>query len=270
MKVSTLIVDDEQMARRELSFLLEQDQRFKVEGEAANGREAIKTLKERNYSLVFLDIKMPGFSGVEVARLLQDFAKPPRIVFTTAYDEYAVEAFRLAAIDYLLKPIDEARFKETLDRVWKSLNTQGAYLENQNISNEQNVSDDLSQKIDAVIELFTSHEINPCKVPVEDNGRYRLIDHSSIYFFSTYNKKVMVYTQKSSYLTNHKLKELEEKLPGNFFRIHRSYIVNLNKIKEVIPWFKGKYQIVMADNMEHEIPVSRNKVDKLNQLLNLK
>ena len=121
MKAKTIIVDDEKMARRELIYLLDNDDRFQVEDEAENGKKAISLLKKNNYKLIFLDIKMPGFSGMEIAQLLKEFKNPPEIVFTTAYDEYAVEAFKLAAIDYLLKPISEDRFKETLERVWNRL-----------------------------------------------------------------------------------------------------------------------------------------------------
>ena len=259
MIANTMIVDDEKMARSELSYLLENDDRFQLKDEAENGKKAISLLRKNNYQLIFLDIKMPGFSGMEIARLLKEFKNPPEIVFTTAYDEYAVEAFKLAAIDYLLKPINEERFRETLDRVWERLS-------------EKENSDETDNKLENFLEAFqTNNEDNTlCKIPVEEKERYRLIDYSDIYFFSTADKKVKVHTKKESYLTNLKLKELEERLPSDFFRIHRSYIVNLNKIKEVIPWFKGKYQIVLADSVEHEIPVSRTKVDKLNKLLNLK
>ncbi|MGM0438390.1 MAG: LytR/AlgR family response regulator transcription factor [Bacillota bacterium] len=259
MKANTLIVDDEKMARSELIYLLDKDDRFQVKDEAENGKKAISLLKNNDYQLIFLDIKMPGFSGMEIARLLKEFRNPPEIVFTTAYDEYAVEAFKLAAIDYLLKPISEDRFEETLDRVWSRLN-------------QKEKGNNTTNKLEDFLEAFQSNnEDNTlCKIPVEENERYRLLDYSEIYYFSTADNKVKVHTEKESYLTNLNLKELEKRLPSDFFRIHRSYIVNLNKIKEVIPWFKGKYQIVLADSVEHEIPVSRTKVDKLNKLLNLK
>lgn len=259
MKANTLIVDDEKMARSELIYLLDKNNSFQVKDEAENGKKAISLLKNNDYQLIFLDIKMPGLSGMEIARLLKEFKNPPEIVFTTAYDEYAVEAFKLAAIDYLLKPISEDRFAETLDRVWSRL------TEKENGNNTTN-------KLEDFLETFESNNGNNtlCKIPVEENERYRLLDYSEIYYFSTADNKVKVHTEKESYLTNLNLKELEKRLPSDFFRIHRSYIVNLNKIKEVIPWFKGKYQIVLADSVEHEIPVSRTKVDKLNKLLNLK
>ena len=290
MKAKTLIVDDEKMARSELAYLIGKDNRFEVVEKAASGREAISLLKENKYDLVLLDIKMPGFSGIEVARLLKEFKNPPQLVFTTAYDEYAVEAFKLAAVDYLLKPINEKRFKETLSRVWIRLKEVWDEGNNQlNKINENDLNEELKEgiknknikfskeneianKIDHLLEIFEKNKesVDPGKIPVEDNGRYRLLNYSQIYYFSTSEKKVKVHTKKSSYLTHLNLKDLEEKLPANFFRIHRSYIVNLNQIKEVIPWFKGKYQIVISDNVEHEIPVSRTKVNKLNKLLNLK
>lgn len=259
MRAKTLIVDDEKMARKELIYLLEKDDRFQFEDEAENGKEAISLLKKNNYQLIFLDIKMPGFSGMEIARLLKEFKNPPEIVFTTAYDEYAVEAFKLAAIDYLLKPINEERFKETLDRVFSGLK-------------EENEGIKKANKLENLLEVLENNDEDNtlCKIPVEENERYRLVDYTEIYYFSTAENKVKVHNETETYLTNLSLKELEKRLPSDFFRIHRSYIVNLNKIKEVIPWFKGKYQIVLADSVEHEIPVSRSKVDKLNKLLNLK
>ena len=257
MKVKTLIVDDEKMARRELVYLLDQDQRFEVGGEAASGRKAIASLKESDFGLVLLDIKMPGVSGIEVARFLDELKDPPHLVFTTAYDEYAIEAFQLAAVDYLLKPISEERFVETLDRVWKQID-------------ENEVEKVMSEKIDSLLDMFDDKKVDPGKVAVEDNGRYRLLDYESVFYFSTAEKKVRAHTESDSFPTNFKLKDLEDRLPSYFFRVHRSYIVNLSEVKEVIPWFKGKYQVVMADSTDHEIPVSRSKVKKLNQLLNLK
>ena len=260
MKAKTLVVDDEKMARRELNYFLEKDNRFRVEAEAENGKEAVSLLEKNDYHLIFLDIKMPGFSGLDIARLLKEFKNPPEIVFTTAYDDYAVKAFELAAIDYLLKPISEERFQETLDRVWKEL------TEKVKKNNTENKLDNFFDSFQ-----FNNEKTNDlCKIPVEENERYRLLDYSEIYYFSTAENKVKVHTKKDFYLTSLNLKELEKRLPADFFRIHRSYIVNLNKIREIIPWFKGKYQIVLDDIVGHEIPVSRTKVDKLNKLLNLK
>ncbi len=271
MKAKTLIVDDEKMARSELTYLIGQDKRFEVEGEAGSGREAVSLLKENKYDLVLLDIKMPGFSGIEVARLLKNFDNPPQLVFTTAYDEYAVEAFKVAAVDYLLKPISEKRFQEALDRVWERLKKEWKNDNYQRESENNSKKDEIGDKIDHLLKIFkSSNSVDPGKVPVEDKGRYRLLDYSVIHYFSTAENKVRVYTEKESYLTHLNLKQLEERLPAYFFRIHRSYIVNLNRIEEVIPWFKGKYRVVVSNRAEHEIPVSRSKVNELNELLNLK
>lgn len=257
MKIKTLIVDDEEMARSELIYLLDLDQRFELAGKASNGKEAIKILRKKDFGLVLLDIKMPEISGIEVAQSLKKLKNPPQLVFTTAYDEYAIEAFKLAAIDYLLKPISEERFQKTLERVWDNIN------ENKNDNH-------IVDKINTILKIFESQNTAPGKIAIEDNGRYRLLDYDVIYYFSTADTKVRTHTENNSYLTHFKLKELEERLPSYFFRLHRSYIVNLCKVKEVIPWFKGKYQVVIDDNSEHEIPVSRNKVKQLNDLLNLK
>src|SRR6056297_1768216 len=160
MTANTMIVDDEKMARSELSYLLENDERFQVKDEAENGKKAISLLRKNDYQLIFLDIKMPGFSGMEIAR-----------------------------------PLKEERFRETLDRVWKRLS-------------EKENSDEKDNKLEDFLEAYqTNNEDNIlCKIPVEEKERYRLIDYSDIYYFSTADKKVKVHTKKESYLTNLKLK----------------------------------------------------------------
>lgn len=259
MIIDTVIVEDEDLARKELKYLLEKDKRFDVISEADGGRKALKILENTDIDLLFLDIKLPGISGIEVAQKLQNKNNPPLIVFTTAYDEYAVEAFRLAAVDYLLKPVSEQRLKQTLDRAWKEINSQSF-----------NKEKFMKENINSLLNHLQKKSQKPEKIAVSDGNRYLLLNFNDIFYFSTKDKKVWAHTDNDSYITQFQLKELEKILPENFYRIHKSYIVNLTLIKAVIPWFKGKYQVVLSDFCEHKIPVSRSRVQTLNKLLNLK
>ncbi|MGP3779801.1 LytR/AlgR family response regulator transcription factor [Halanaerobium saccharolyticum] len=254
--IKTMIVEDEKLAREELKYLINKEDDFKVVFEAGDGQKALELLNNNQVDLLFLDIKIPGISGIEIARILKEKENSPYIVFTTAYDEYAVEAFQLAAVDYLLKPISDHRFKESLEKIKEKMDQNIAFnqqLENLFASiNSQNKDSSLN------------------KIAVMEKDYYLMLDFKDIYYFSTRDKKVWAHCHKKSYMTGFQLKELENMLPEQFFRIHKSYIVNLKHIKAVIPWFKGKYQVLMEDYSEHKIPVSRSKVDQINNLLNLK
>lgn len=254
--IKTMIVEDEKLARDELKFLVEEDPDFKVLYQAADGKKALKILKENEIDLLFLDIQIPGKSGIEIARILNQRKNAPYIIFTTAYDEYAVEAFRLSAVDYLLKPLSDQRLNESLEKAKKEIQKNNSF--NQQLEN-------LFSNINS---SKTKESLN--KIAVMEKDYYLMLDFKDIYYFSTSEKKVWAQSYKKSYMTQFQLKELEEMLPDQFFRIHKSYIVNLKHIKAVIPWFKGKYQVLMKNYSEHKIPVSRSKVDQINKLLNLK
>jgi len=257
--IDTVIVEDEVLARKELKYLLEKDKRFDVISETAGGRKVLELLESTEVDLLFLDIKLPGISGIEVAQKLQNKNDSPLIVFTTAYDEYAVEAFRLAAVDYLLKPVSEKRLNQTLDRVWKKIN-----------SHSFNKEKFMRENINSLLNQLQKHSQKPEKIAVSDGDRYLLLNYNDIFYFSTKDKKVWAHTDNNSYITQFQLKKLEKILPENFYRIHKSYIVNLTLIKAVIPWFKGKYQVILSDFCKHKIPVSRSRVQRLNELLNIK
>lgn len=254
--IKTMIVEDEKLARDELKFLIEEDPDFEVIYEIANGEKALALLKENEIDLLFLDIQIPGQSGIEIARTLKQQKNAPYIIFTTAYDEYAVEAFQLSAVDYLLKPISDQRLEESLERAKKEI--------------EKN--SDFNQQLENLFANISSSKQKEClnKIAVMEKDYYLMLDFKDIYYFSTKDKKVWAHCHQKSYMTSFQLKDLEKMLPDQFFRIHKSYIVNLKHIKAVIPWFKGKYQVLMEDYSEHKIPVSRSKVDQINKLLNLK
>ncbi len=254
--IKTMIVEDEKLARDELKFLIEKNPDFEVIYEIANGEEALKILEKNDIDLLFLDIQIPGISGIEIARILNQKNYNNDIIFTTAYDEYAVEAFQLSAIDYLLKPISDQRLEESLERAKKEINN----------------NTDFNQKLENLFANINSSNQKNClnKIAVMEKDYYLMLDFKDIYYFSTKEKKVWAHCHQKSYMTSFQLKDLEKMLPDQFFRIHKSYIVNLKHIKAVIPWFKGKYQVLMEDNSKHKIPVSRSKVDQINKLLNLK
>jgi len=251
-----MIVEDEKLARDELKFLIEEDTDFEVIYEAADGNKALELLKKEKVDLLFLDIQIPGKSGIEIARALNQQKKAPYIIFTTAFDEYAVEAFQLSAVDYLLKPISDLRLQESLERA----------------KNEIKNSVNFNQQLENLFANLNSSKQKEClnKIAVMEKDYYLMLNFKDIYYFSTKDKKVWAHCHKKSYMTAFQLKELEKMLPEQFFRIHKSYIVNLKHIKAVIPWFKGKYQVLMEDYSENKIPVSRSKVDNINKLLNLK
>ena len=254
--IKTMIVEDEKLARDELKFLIEKDPDLEVLYEIADGEKALKLLKENTVDLLFLDIQIPAISGIEIARILNKQKNSPYIIFTTAYDEYAVEAFQLSAVDYLLKPISDQRLAESLDRAKKEIYANHTF----------------NQKLDNLFANLNDSKQKEClnKIAVMEKDYYLMLNFADIYYFSTKDKKVWAHCHKKSYMTSFQLKELEKMLPEQFFRIHKSYIVNLKHIKAVIPWFKGKYQVLMEDYSEHKIPVSRSKVDQINKLLNLK
>ena len=251
-----MIVEDEKLARDELKFLIEENPDFKVLYETADGKNALEILKENKIDLLFLDIQIPGKSGIEIARILNKQKDAPYIIFTTAYDEYAVEAFQLSAVDYLLKPISDQRLEESLKRAKKEIIN----------------SSDFNQQLENLFSNLNSSKQKDSlnKIAVMEKDYYLMLNFKDIYYFSTRDKKVWANCHKKSYRTGFQLKELETMLPDQFFRIHKSYIVNLKHVKAVIPWFKGKYQVLMKNYSEHKIPVSRSKVNQINKLLNLK
>jgi DNA-binding LytR/AlgR family response regulator len=246
MKLRALIVDDEAPARSELRYMLEKMDGIDVVGESANAKEALKLIKALKHDVIFLDIQMPGLTGLDVAEALRKLPSPPALVFVTAYDEHAVKAFELEATDYLLKPFDEKRLRQTLNKLAK-LKGKRRHLET---SGESPVFLD--------------------KVPVEKAGKTLLLDLEDIVYADIRYGYAHVHTFDDIYLTNFTLGELEERLKKKqFFRTHRTYLVNLNKAKEIVPLFKGNCLLRVADNKTTEIPVSRRQARKLRAMLGM-
>ncbi|GAB6098460.1 LytTR family DNA-binding domain-containing protein [Halanaerocella petrolearia] len=249
-KIRTVIAEDEFPARNELNFLLSEIKDIRLIGQAADGLQALELVKTQEPDLILLDIQMPGKTGMEVAQEIKGMNNKPVVIFITAYDEYALEAFGVEAVDYILKPYDKDRLLETIKRVKE------AYFDR----HYEVIEDKLKDK---------SWQVN--KIPVcGKRGRIKLLDYNDIIIFFTKNSKVYTKTYDQEYQVDLNLKELESKLNNtSFLRIHRSYLINLKQVKEVIPWFKGKYQVVMDDQQEMKVPVSRSKVEVIKYIFNL-
>ncbi len=257
MKITALVVDDEQPARDELAYLLKNIPDVEVVGQGKNGVEAVNLVKELNPQVVFLDVQMPGLDGLGVIKKLLDRkVRMPFVIFATAYDHYAVQAFEVNAIDYLLKPIARARLEKAIAKVRREL--EGA--------------DPTAQKLDRLVQLVEERpSLQPNKLLVKTGGRLVLVDSDEIIYASIEDGVITIVTRDLEGESNFRtVEELQNSLdPNVFWRAHRSYLVNINRIREVVPWFKSSYQLKMDDRKQTEIPVSRAQTKRLRELLNL-
>jgi two-component system, LytTR family, response regulator LytT len=239
MNIRTMIAEDEMMARRELLYLLRDEKDIILTPHAENGEQLIQLYSEHQPDLIFLDVEMPGFTGIEAARYIteQSDGNAPMFVFTTAYDEYALDAFEIEAVDYLLKPYDEVRFKKAMTRIRKSF-----------------MNKEISQEIKKEQETPTT-----AKLLVDDGERMVVLSPDSIYYAVPNNRLLEIHTEDKVIMSRMTLQELEDKLSGHmFFRAHRSYLVNLNHILEITPWFNGTSNLTMKNKEKTVIPVSRS------------
>jgi two-component system, LytTR family, response regulator LytT len=259
MPLSAVIVDDEQLARDELAFLLKNAGDVNVLAQGKNGLEAVNLIKEQHPDLVFLDVQMPGLDGFGVIKRLLDKKIPlPKIVFATAFDQYAVKAFEVNAVDYLLKPFDKKRVAQAVHK-----------------ARTQQEADALpAEKIDSLVRMLQAPKAQSSKVLLKAVGRMFLVDQKDICYASIEDGVITVVTAGTSGMEGHSncrtLEELLESLdPGMFWRAHRSYLVNINRIREVVPWFKSSYQLRMDDKKQSEVPVSRSQTKRLRELFGL-
>jgi len=276
MNLSALIIDDEQLARDELKYLLDQVGGVDVVAQGTNGIEAVDLIEEHRPDLVFLDVQMPGLDGFAVIQRLMERnrakagvgpgkeAEPlPQIVFATAYDQYAVRAFDVNAVDYLLKPFDRTRVEQAVERVRGRMagSSPGSLPESQ---------------IDALLKLLNrpqgaARAPQPAKLIVQAQSRLLLVDQADICYAAIDEGVIRVVTQNFEGCS--KCRTLEELLdlldPALFWRAHRGFVVNINHIREVVPWFKSSYQLRMNDKKQTEIPVSRAQTKRLLELFNL-
>ncbi len=256
-RIRTLIVDDEPLARDGIRHLLSSDDRFEIIGECQNGKEAVATIRADNPALVFLDIQMPSMSGMQVVSALT----PPRplIVFVTAYDEFAVQAFDVHALDYLLKPVDPDRFRKTLARI------AGAIQEDR----IGQISDRLEQLVGNLQKSGTSLDSSSpylTRFIIKSAGLIYFVQADDIDWIEAADYYVRLHTGKKNHLLRDSLNRLETRLdPNTFIRIHRSTIVNLSRVKELKPHFQGEYIVTLTDGTD--LKLSRTHRDKLQALL---
>ncbi|MBF7096262.1 LytR/AlgR family response regulator transcription factor [Alkalibacter mobilis] len=246
MTLKALIVDDEYPAREELRYLLTRIGDVEIVGEAASGKEALALIGALDYDVVFLDINFPNSNGIEVGEKIKEMDAPPFIVYITAYEQYALKAFEVNAVDYILKPIEEEKLSKTIEKIKKL-------------------------KVPAASKaVFEQTPVKLERISVEFNGRILLLDINEIFYAYSEGSYVFVRTFDNEYITKYTLNSLEERLdPKLFFRCHRSYLVNLSKIKEITPFFQGTYNIRLADSKNSEIPVSRRQAKGLKKLLEI-
>jgi len=259
MSLSAVIVDDEQLARDELAYLLKGVGDIDVIAQGKNGVEAVNLIREHNPDLVFLDVQMPGLDGFCVIKKLLDKKVPlPKIVFATAFDQYAVKAFEVNAVDYLLKPFDKKRVAQSVEKARAKIESTGGS----------------TGKLENLVRMLESQKPQSSKILLKSLGRLFLVDQKDICYASIEDGVISVITSGAAGMEGQSncrtLEELLDSLdPNLFWRAHRSYLVNINRIKEVVPWFKSSYQLRMDDKKQTEIPVSRAQTKRLRELFGL-
>jgi two-component system LytT family response regulator/two-component system response regulator LytT len=259
MPINTIIVDDEKPAREELAFLLKSFPEINLLAQGKNGLEAINLIKEHSPDLLFLDVQMPGLDGFGVLKkLVERKLKVPHVVFATAFDQYAVQAFEVNAVDYILKPFDKARIAKAVQKAKKEIEAHTSTAER------------LEQLV-AQLAAPKPASTPPSKILIKSQQRMLLVDSNDLIFASIEGGLISVVAREvegsSQYRT---LEELHAALDSDsFWRPHRSYLVNVHHIKEVVPWFKSSFMIKMNDKKQSEIPVSRQQTKRLRDLFKL-
>ncbi|PEJ51896.1 DNA-binding response regulator [Bacillus sp. AFS002410] len=243
--LKALIVEDEPLARDELAYLLKRSKEVEIIGEADSIKSSMNFIQSYEVDVIFLDIQLADESGLELAHKLQNLSHPPAVVFATDFDEYALHAFELQAVDYILKPFDESRIQKTIEKITKM------YLKNTKTNTRTNAP-----------------LLRQDKLAIAVDERILLLNFEEIIYLFTQEGKTTVVTDKMTYQLNETLINLERKLQNtSFIRVHRSYIVNVNKINEIQPWFNSTYNLMMYDG--EKVPVSRTYTKELKQLFDL-
>ena len=292
MEIKALVVDDEQLARDELCYLLEQAGGVTVVAQAANGVDALALIAEHAPDLVFLDVQMPGLNGFEVARQVlerQDgtgdrahggahgedrveASGGAEIVFVTAFDQYAIEAFQVDAVDYLLKPVDPERLDQAVQRARRRIGARTSPASSQAGDDGGRAERTLANaELERLVKRIAQGQGRRERLAVKVGERFLLVDAGDVIFATLADEVVTVaatgFTGTSNYRT---LDDLQAQLdPETFWRVHRAYLVNINKIKEIVPWFSRNYILKMSDAKSTEIPVSRSQTKRLREYLRL-
>jgi two-component system LytT family response regulator len=246
-KVTAIIIDDETLARELIKKYCSPHQNIEILSECSNGFDAIKKINEAKPDLIFLDVQMPKINGFEMLELLED---TPVIIFTTAYDQYALKAFEVNAIDYLLKPYSQERFNEAVDKAF-------TYLDNKSLQ---------ESKIKQLVRVQDSNKEYLERVVVKDGQDITIVPSENIRWLEAQDDYVMIHTHQKKYLKQKTMRYFEEHLdPKDFIRIHRSYIVALKEIKKIELMEKDSYQVVLGD--QKTLPLSRSGYSRLKELL---
>lgn len=258
MVLKALIIDDEYPARMELRYQLSQFPDVEIIGEATNAREAMRLIDALDYDVLFLDVQMPGMTGLELVRQLKGREVMPKVVFVTAYENYAVPAFEMRAVDYLLKPFESNRLAETVQRLRE---VAGTTVAAGGVTPEVHEGPEGRADKKAGVLSFLMVEKDEKQIPLPLT--------EIIYIFSEgYN--VFVQTQSERLLTRFTLQELTDRLPTDqFFRSHRSYLINIFQVKEISPYFNGAYILKMKDKDHSEVIVSRANVKRMKELFSM-
>ena len=252
-KMSCIIVEDEKPSVEELKYIISQYDLIEIKGTANDGEEGLNLFNKMNPDIVFLDINIPIINGMDLAKKIKSSDEGTSIVFITAYEQHAVEAFEINAADYILKPFDEKRIYKTL----KKLTDKKADENKDDLSNELK---EFMGKIDREEKLLK-------KIPCEYHGKTILVDLKDIQYCFIEDEATYVKTKDKKYYTSYALHEIETKT--DLFRAHRSFLVNMDNVKELYPWFHGTYKLIMNDCEKSEVPVSRNNVRKLKDIIGL-
>ena len=268
MNLTVFIIDDETPVRRELRYLLGKIEGVTVVGEAGSGTAALKDIREIEPDLVFLDIQMPGISGLELSYLFGNLPKRPLLVFVTAYEEHAVKAFEAEALDYVLKPFTLERLEKSVDRArrFKQL------AENQTGSRAAGQAEEPDQATAPVASASPSADVAGAerRIPLYDGERIIPTLPKHILFVTSDERRIVVHAVHGRYGTKSTLADLEARLmPHGFFRAHRSHLVNLNHVAEVLPWTNGSFKLTMSDRERTEILVSRYNAKELKAFFDL-
>lgn len=250
-RMRVLIVDDEPLARKRIKRMLAGDAEVEIVGDCASGHEALAMIRDREPDLVFLDIQMPEMDGFSVLKAVAP-DRMPLIIFVTAYDQYALRAFEFYALDYLLKPFDRRRFEKAMQRA------------RERILKEK--GDELNQRTIALLEEIKARSHHLSRLVVKAGGRVFFIKTEEIDWIEAEGKYVRLHVGKESHLLREAISSLEAQLdPAKFLRIHRSTIVNIDRIRELQPWFHNEYRVILRDGTE--LMLSRSCRKKLGDLL---
>jgi two-component system LytT family response regulator/two-component system response regulator LytT len=250
--IRTVFADDEKLAREEIGFLLQSVADVEVVGEAVNGIEAFELIEKAHPDLALLDIEMPGLDGFQLVREMQALEHPPRVVFVTAYDRYALQAFEVSATDYVLKPVSRERLEQAIDKVRATLESK----------------ENVSEKLAALLSSLPSRGKRLSKIPVRRRKHLHLIDVDDVIFGYVKDGLVFIVTKEAHDMVAYRtLEEFASELhPDVFHRVHRSYLANVNHIREIIPLASGNYELVMNDAPQTRIPLSRQHAKELRRI----